>query len=272
MRTFWLVVPKARLPLEWKMVLELLPLTSPSDIPIIARIHLAAFLTNKFYCTVWYKGATPAVTESQESRHLHFLTSDPTVRYAKVVDYPASSSSSDESASTDEGAIVAFAKWHVYTTAAAVDTRQDAGNRSWPPDCNIACVEDFWSKLQAVRNEWGPKLGPHLMLDILATDPAHMRRGAGRMFMKFGTDIAHEMALPCFLEGSPDGLGLYRASGFEVVDWIWLDLAKYQDGGEPTGQKHARQERVAGEGDGWYSHAVMIRSGPKQVSVGDKDR
>jgi hypothetical protein len=67
------------------------------------------------------------------------------------------------------------------TTVAAVNTRQDAGDRSWPPDCNVPCVEDFWSKLQAVRHEWGPKLGPHLMLDILATDPAHMRRGAAKI-------------------------------------------------------------------------------------------
>src|SRR2546429_9839761 len=64
-----------------------------------------------------------------------------------------------------------------------------------PPDCNVPCVEDIWSKLQAVRQEWGPKLGPHLMLDILATDPGHMRRGAGKMLMRLGTDIADEMGL-----------------------------------------------------------------------------
>ena len=241
------------------MELVVLPLTSPSDIPRIAQIHLTAFLTNKFYRTVWYKGATPAIIESQESRHRHFLTSDPTVRYAKVVECPTSNSNGEEITSVQEGSIVAFAKWHVYTTAAAVDTRQDAGDRSWPPDCNVRCVEDFWSKLQAVRHEWGPKLGPHLMLDILATDPAYMRRGAGKMLMKFGTDIADELGLPCFLEGSPEGLGLYRACGFEVVDWIWLDLTKYQDGGEQVGQGHERQERVEGVGEGWYSHAVMVR-------------
>lgn len=256
------------------MELKVVSLTTPSDIPTIARIHLAAFLTNKFYCTVWYKGATPAVIESQESRHLHFLTSDPTVRYAKVVEYPAlnSNSGAPSSPSTYEGdTIIAFAKWHVYTTAAAVTTRQDAGDRSWPPDCNVPCVEAFWSKLQAVRNEWGPKLGPHLMLDILATDPTHMRRGAGKLLMRFITDMADEMGLPCFLEGSPEGLALYRASGFEVVGSIWVDLAKYQDGGEHAGQgdDDARQERVQGVGQGWYSHAVMVRPASRKASVGD---
>jgi GNAT superfamily N-acetyltransferase len=251
------------------MELTVLPLTSPSDIPTITRIHLAAFLTKEFYRTVWYKGGTPAVIESQESRHLNFLTSDPTVRYAKVVEYGVPNSGEPDS--DNEGTIIAFAKWHVYTTVAAVGTRQDAGDRSWPPDCNVPCVKDFWSKLQAVRHEWGPKLGPHLMLDILATDPAHMRRGAGKMLMKFGTDIADEVGLPCFLEGSPEGLGLYRASGFEVVGWIWVDLKKYQSADEQTVQGDQNQDRVEGVGEGWYSHAVMVRQyqSGKGASVSD---
>jgi hypothetical protein len=46
---------KPRSSVKWHMELKVLPLTSPSDIPVIARIHLAAFLTNKSYRTVWYK-------------------------------------------------------------------------------------------------------------------------------------------------------------------------------------------------------------------------
>jgi hypothetical protein len=113
------------------MKLTVLPLTSTLDIPIIARIYLAVFLTNKLYRTVWYKGITPAVIESQESRHLNFLTSDPTVRSAKLVEHAISNPGEPDS--NNEGTIIAFAKWHVYTTVAAVGTRQDAGDRSWPP-------------------------------------------------------------------------------------------------------------------------------------------
>lgn len=130
-----------------KMELKLLPLTSPADISTIARIHLAAFPTNTFYRTVWYKSATAAAVASQASRHLHFLTSDPTARYAKVVKCSPPNSACGALASRDGGTIIAFAIWHVHTTAAAVDARQDAGRRPWPPDCNMPCVEDFWSKL-----------------------------------------------------------------------------------------------------------------------------
>jgi hypothetical protein len=109
------------------------------------------------------------------------------------------------------------------------------------------------------------------MVDILATDPAHMRRGAGKMLMKFGTDMADEVGLPCFLEGSPEGLGLYCASGFGAVGWIWLDLKKYQNTGEQTGQGDQKQERIEGVGGGWFSHAVMVRQyqSGKRTSVSD---
>ena len=43
--------------------------------------------------------------------------------------------------------IITFANWYVYIISAAVDARQVAGNRSWPSDCNVPCVGDFWSKL-----------------------------------------------------------------------------------------------------------------------------
>jgi hypothetical protein len=43
------------------------------------------------------------------------------------------------------------------------------------------------------------------MLDILATDPAHMRRGAGKMLMKFGTDIADQNGTTLLPRRQPGG-------------------------------------------------------------------
>lgn len=242
------------------MPLTLLPTILSTEIPTIARVHLAAFLTGRIYRVIWPQGATPAVIESQESRHLKALTSDPTVRYAKVVE-------DDEQHQQDnKSVIIAFAKWHVFATPTAVETRQDSANRTWPPDCNKECVEEFWAKIQAIRNEWGPKLGPHMMLDVLATDPAHMRKGAGKLLVRFGTDLADELGLPCFLEGSPEGEGLYRSCGFEPVGVIWMDLDKYRDqsggqveGGGGRGADVDGLERSEGVGPGWYKHVVMVR-------------
>ncbi len=239
------------------MPLTIVPGISPADIPAIARVHLAAFLTGKIYQVIWPKGATPAVIESQESRHLAALTSDPTVRYAKVVELP-----DDSMSHSDGGKIVAFAKWHVFTSASAVETRQDSADRTWPPDCNKECVTEFWVKIQAVRNEWGPKLGPNMMLDILATDPGHMRKGAGKLLVKYGTNLADEMGLPCILESSPEGYGLYSSCGFERVGAIWVDLAKYGKGSADSTQEgngNGLIERLKGDGEEWYKHDVMVR-------------
>ena len=239
------------------MPLTLVPGISPTDVTAIARVHLAAFLTGKIYQVIWPKGATPAVIESQESRHLAALTSDLTVRYAKVVELPT-----DASNQVNGGKIVAFAKWHIFTSTSAIEIRQDSADRTWPPDCNKDCVTEFWAKIQAVRNEWGPKLGPHMMLDILATDPAYMRKGAGKLLVKYGTELADEMGLPCFLEGSPEGYGLYSSCGFEQVGTIWIDLAKYGKntvGSIEKGYGSGSVERAEGVGEGWYKHDVMVR-------------
>jgi len=88
------------------------------------------------------------------------------------------------------------------------------------------------------------------------------------MLMKFGTDMADNMGFPCFLEGSLEGLGLYHASRFEVVDWIWLDLAKYQQDDEHAKEGDERQERVEGLGEGWCSHAVMAKPAASPLSKG----
>lgn len=71
-----------------------------------------------------------------------------------------------------------------------------------------------------------------------------MRRGSGsgKVIMKFGTDMADKMALPYFQEGSLEDPWFVSRCGFEVADWIWLDLAKYQQDGEHT--KEMRDKNV----------------------------
>jgi hypothetical protein len=43
------------------------------------------------------------------------------------------------------------------------------------------------------------------------------RRGAGSMLVKWGTDQADERGIPCYLESSPEGFGLYNKHGFKEV-------------------------------------------------------
>ena len=61
------------------------------------------------------------------------------------------------------------------------------------------------------------------------------------MLVKWGTDQADERGLPCFLESSPEGLGLYRKHGFREVGFFDTDIGTKPDG------------------TNMYRHIVMIR-------------
>lgn len=69
-----------------------------------------------------------------------------------------------------------------------------------------------------------------VVLKFLHTDPAHQKRGAGSMLVKWGLDKAEEMKLPAYLEASKAGKPLYVKHGFKEVDRIEFDLTKW--GGE----------------------------------------
>lgn len=76
---------------------------------------------------------------------------------------------------------------------------------------------------------------------MLTTDPKHQRRGAGKMLLRWGTDIADESrVLPCYLEGSPTGHAMYRSAGFEDVESLDMNMSKWG-------------------GQGLHRHYVMIR-------------
>lgn len=64
-------------------------------------------------------------------------------------------------------------------------------------------------------------------LQILITDPAHQRRGAGSMLVKWGCERADERGLISVLTASEAGLKVYLNHGFEVVRDYELDLTPY---------------------------------------------
>jgi ribosomal protein S18 acetylase RimI-like enzyme len=49
---------------------------------------------------------------------------------------------------------------------------------------------------------------------ILAIDPAHQRRGIGKMLLKHGLELAGKAGKDAFLIATPEGRGLYRSFGF----------------------------------------------------------
>ena len=67
----------------------------------------------------------------------------------------------------------------------------------------------------------------HPVLGILVIHPKHQRRGAGAMLVQWGTDLADEAGLPCYLEASSKGYDLYKRKGFEDVEFLDMDMSKW---------------------------------------------
>ena len=65
------------------------------------------------------------------------------------------------------------------------------------------------------------------VLNLLDVDPDQQRRGAETLLLRWGTDIADEAGLPCYLEATSAGYPLYRKVGFEPVDNIDLNMSEW---------------------------------------------
>lgn len=67
------------------------------------------------------------------------------------------------------------------------------------------------------------------------------------MLVKWGTAQADERGLPCYLESSPEGLGLYKKHGFKEVGFFDTDIGAEQDSTK------------------MYRHVVMIRDEKRET-------
>lgn len=211
------------------MPLHLLPIDSLTEIPTLARIHLEAFMLVRVNQAMYPLGLTPPIIAATEARHRNTLLNDPTARYVKVVD-------------TDlDGKTIAFAEWHLFSTPEEEASRLDLGVKTWPADVNLPLMEEFWDQIIRARKTMAGI--PHVFLSIIATDPGQGRRGAGKILMEFGIGLANERGLPCFLESSPHGKGLYGKFGFVEREKLTFEVGL----GAGEVYRHLVMVRPAGE-------------------------
>lgn len=243
---------------------------SPQDpshaalIPKIAEVHLAAWLSNTLYTKLYYgpPSSYPAIIEANQQRHLNAFTYNPSSHFAVVVNDEIETTSTKEQEGHDlilPAQVIAFLKYDIFATVEALKERKDAGKRTWPPYTNIALVSSFWGDIVKARERFSKQLGPHVNVDLLATSPSHHRRGAGKLLMEHVVAKIDELGLPGTLEGSPQGLKLYSSVGFEPVGDIWVDLLRYDNGGDLGDEWAEAEGRVPGQGEGWYKHVAMVR-------------
>ena len=227
-------------------------------LPTLADIHLKAWLSVPLYKLIHYgpPSSYPAIMDWSMARHKKSLLHDPTCQFLCLL-------RCEEPEVGEPWKVIAFVKYNVYDTEESLRERQDVGKRSWPEFTNVKLVEEFWGEIVRSRKMHSESMGPHVSVDILATDPEFQRRGAGRMLMEKVVEEADERGLPCVLEGSEEGLRLYRSVGFEEVvgegGSIWVDLGRWVDGGDKGKGWRGDVEVKLEKGGGWYRQAVMER-------------
>ncbi len=191
------------------------------------------------------------------NRHKDSLLNDPTCHFISLLHC-------EEPEVGEPWKVVAFLKYHIFNSAQQLEARTDAGKRSWPEGTHVAMVEEFWSRIAEARHRYGKQLGPHVDVEILATDPEYQRMGAGRMLMEAVCAQADRLGLPAYLEGSEEGRRLYEAVGFVGKEDIWVDLTRWEDA-EDKGKEWRGKEAKEGTGEGWYNQMIMLRPVKAQI-------
>jgi GNAT superfamily N-acetyltransferase len=125
----------------------------------------------------------------------------------------------------EDAAIVAMAVWFVVAEPRA-DGKGPVAIVDHGAASNKEACESFFGNFGRKKQELiGGK--PHVYLRLLATDPAHHRRGAGAMLLAWGLAEADRLQLPSYLETTSDGMPLYERHGFREVDTVAQDLTRW---------------------------------------------
>ncbi|KAI9707746.1 MAG: hypothetical protein M1836_000708 [Candelina mexicana] len=183
-----------------------MPLTispaNPTDLTRILEIQHLVFSGKAFGTVLFPDGYTPSGIATAKTLALSQMTTDASIRRLKVTD----SEIDDE--------IVGAAQWNIYQ-----ETRPDD---EWKKGVKIECEDEniremsmkFMGAIEERRRKW---IGgeAHCLLYILCTDPAHQRRGAGKMLVQWGCEEADKLGLPAYVEASAAGHRLYESCGFE---------------------------------------------------------
>lgn len=128
----------------------------------------------------------------------------------------------------------------------------------WPEGVNVPMIDYLFPRLLAVREQYDKKLGNYLFVETLATDPGWHRMGVGKMLMEEVCQEADRRGWPAWLEGTQEGRRLYEKMGFVAQEEWVLDLGRW-DGGVDKGEGWRGEGVKEGEGEGWYSLAIMVR-------------
>ncbi|KFA67917.1 hypothetical protein S40285_05944 [Stachybotrys chlorohalonatus IBT 40285] len=200
------------------MPLQVLP-AGPEDATRAVEIETAAYGPNPISPYLFPGPVSNSAVDARPSILSQQLADDNACRWAKVVD--------SELVQQGQDGMIAFSMWYFWDTARPQGFKFSADHG--PASNAEACELFFGGMIRKKHERFGEQ--PHAYLKLLHTDPAHQRRGAGAMLLKWGVAEADRLGIPSYLEASPDGRPLYEKHEFREVDKLVVDFGKW---GGPT--------------------------------------
>ena len=211
------------------------------DLIALARIHVAAFTDDP---AVQIMLPDPAKHEEVVIEMLKQQISEPSWLVVKAVD-PGTDS------------VKGWASW----LKSGYDDTKEAIAQAPSDDSDDILESHHFKDLGAyVAAQQGCFLGQLmsgkrcLKLDSLFTDPHFQRQGVGTTLLHWGTDLATEDGVPCYLASTPSAHSVYCANGFKTRKLIDIDLKNWGPGGEDTYR-------------GWGNYRLWIMEKPAAVTV-----
>ncbi|KAK2044757.1 acyl-CoA N-acyltransferase [Colletotrichum somersetense] len=223
----------------------------PDDVPDLLRVHTAAFKTDQFSNLMLLNRDEDAHQEVM-GRSIRRWMSDPAARLTRALDA--------------DGRLVGWSCWIVKTEyeeepapvreppppATTTDAARAGGRAagagqadkhdggSAPTEAAQKEQEDPARALGGLMfrdmTSWedthlcGKK---YVVLQALATDPRHQRRGVATELVRHGLEeVVDPQGLPCWIHASPASHNMYVKAGFEEVGRSDYDLDEWAPGGK----------------------------------------
>jgi len=123
------------------------------------------------------------------------------------------------------GKIISGAQWKVYPTWAPPGEHPPF-QADWFEGEERKAAEDMCNAFMQIRGKYQHSHA-HVLLYILFTDPDFQRCGAGSIHVKWGTELADRLLVPCWVEGSPEGHHLYEENGFKDIEYVKQNFGKW---------------------------------------------
>ncbi|KAL2021603.1 hypothetical protein VTK56DRAFT_6956 [Thermocarpiscus australiensis] len=134
----------------------------------------------------------------------------------------------EDGAADGPGEVIAFAGWALHRE----QLPEEEWNKDFTPTselygdgCDINVAAAFFGAMSRKQRAHA-KGEPALYLRIIACKPGRQRLGAGSALVKWGVGLADSLGLPCRLEATPVGYGLYRKFGYEDVDVVDIKVTE----------------------------------------------